>query len=279
MNKKNSSLQKLHIKMLKFCIALDCEIEEVSGKYSDSICLLKGNSVLKPCRMSDISGLVSAGLIVVSKDNPRTTNAGKMHLRRALSTVDEFQQQHQLLGTRDIISDGIVVSHKTNEAESPLTRLRYRKGKNGNAYIDDAEFQAGERLRADFSRGQLTQQLSSNWSVTESEGGSSNGRNGIGDLTDTALGARKRTHQAITSVGPELAGVLVDICCFLKGLELIEKERQWPPRAAKLMLKTGLSILARHYGFSAVPTGNQSSPVSLRHWGASNFKPEMFVDP
>ncbi len=278
MNNKNTSRQKKRIKILKFCMASGCKIEAVSGIYPDSICLLKSQSILKPCRMSDIDDLVSAGLVVVCEDNPRTTSAGKMHVRRALSTVDEFQQQHQLPGKRDIVSEGMVVSHKTNEGESPLTRLRYRKGKNGDTYIDDAEFQAGERLRADFSRGQLTQQLTSNWSVTESEGGSSNGRNGMGDLTDTALGARKRTHHAIASVGPELAGILIDICCFLKGLELVEKERQWPPRAAKLMLKTGLSILARHYGFSALPTGNQNNPVSLRHWGTSNYKPEMFVD-
>jgi len=278
MSKQNISQKNQRIKMLKFCIAAGCKIETIAGKHPDSICLFKSGSVLKPCRMSDIDDLVYEGLIVVSEDIPRTTSAGKMHLRRTLSTVDEFQQQHQLLGTRDILTEGIVVSHNTNEGESPLTRLRYRKGKNGVAYIDDAEFQAGERLRADFSRGQLTQQLTSNWSVTESEGGSSNGRNGVGDLTDTALGARKRTQQAIASVGPELAGILIDICCFLKGLELVEKERQWPPRAAKLMLKTGLSILARHYGFSTMPSGNQNNSTSFRHWGTSNYKPEMFVD-
>ncbi len=278
MSKQNVSQKNERIKMLKFCMASGCKIEAVSGIHPDSICLFKSGSVLKPCRMSDINDLVSAGLIVVSENKPRTTSAGKMHVRRALSTVDEFQQQHQLPGTRDILTEGIVVSHKTNEGESPLTRLRYRKGKNGDTYIDDAEFQAGERLRADFSRGQLAQQLTSNWSVTESEDGSSNGRNGVGDLTDTALGARKRTQQAIASVGPELAGVLIDICCFLKGLELVEKERQWPPRAAKLMLKTGLSILARHYGFSTMASENQNSSAAFRHWGASNYKPEMFVD-
>lgn len=278
MSSRNTSSQKLRIKLLKFCVSVGCKIEAVSGKFSDSICLYKSSEVLKSCRMSDIDSLVSEGLIIISKNSPLTTNSGKMHLRRALSTVDEFQQQHQLPGTRDIVADGIRVSHKTNEGESPLARLRYRKGKNGATYIDDAEFQAGERLRADFTRGQLTQQLTSNWSVSESEGSSSNGRNGVADLSDTALGARKRTHQAIISIGPELAGVLIDICCFLKGLELIEKERQWPPRAAKLMLKTGLSILARHYGFSTVSSGNKNAPVSLRHWGGSNYKPEMFVD-
>jgi hypothetical protein len=227
--------------------------------------------------MSDIDDLASLGLIAVCGENSRTTSAGKMHLRRALSTVDEFQQQHRLPGMRDIVNEGKAVSHNTNEGESPLARLRFRRGKNGEAYIDDAEFQAGERLRTDYSRGLLTRQLTSNWSVTESEGGCSNNRNGIADLTDTALGARKRTQDAVEKVGPELAGVLVDICCFLKGLELVEKERQWPPRSAKLMLKTGLSILARHYSFSKenFECNNRSAPI--RHWGASNFKPDMFA--
>ncbi len=270
--------RKLCIKVLKFCIASGCKIEVISGTHSDSIQLLKGKVVLKPCRMSDIADLVSRGLIAVCGDDPRTTSAGKMHLRRALSEVDEFQHQHRLSGKRDIVSEGIVISHTTNEGESPLARLRFRQGKNGETYIDDTEFQAGERLRTDFSRGQLTQKLTSNWSVTESEGGSSNGRNGIADLTDTALGARKRTEEAFASVGPELAGVLIDICCFLKGLELVEKERQWPPRSAKLMLKTGLSILARHYGLLTGTSDNGSSSALLRHWGSSNYIPEMFVD-
>jgi hypothetical protein len=71
-------------------------------------------------------------------------------------------------------------------------------------------------------------------------------------------------------MGPELSGVALDVCCFEKGLETVERERQWPTRSAKLMLKTALLQLHRHYNPPAPPPSRRSHA-----WGADGYRPEF----
>lgn len=156
-----------------------------------------------------------------------------------------------------------------NLAESPLGLLMRRKAKDGSPFLAAAEFQAGERLRADYTRGLLMPRLGANWVATVASG-RRHGGSGIADLTDAALAARLRVEQAIAAVGPELAGVLVDICCFLKGLEQVESERGWPVRSAKIVLKSALSALARHYHPAERPRAARNR---MLHWGAGDFRP------
>ena len=66
-------------------------------------------------------------------------------------------------------------------------------------------------------------------------------------------------RKAIDAMGERLAGPVIDICCFLKGLELVERERGWKKRSAKHVLAEGLAILARHYGLQEEAKGAQSS--------------------
>lgn len=47
-------------------------------------------------------------------------------------------------------------------------------------------------------------------------------------LRDEVLAAKERVMRALMAVGPELAAVLVDICCERKGLEEAEKANGWP---------------------------------------------------
>ncbi len=160
---------------------------------------------------------------------------------------------------------------EVNLSESPLAALYRRKGADGSAFITEDEFHAGERLRADFTRGSLMP------SVTSRRDGVAGGRGhgspgGIAELTDMALASRMRVERALEAVGPELGGVLVDVCCFLKGLETVERERQWPVRSAKMLLRAGLAALHRHYH---PPRGGEARRPAILHWGAEDYRPKM----
>ena len=158
-----------------------------------------------------------------------------------------------------------------NLSESPLGHLARRKAKDGKPFLEARELRAGERLRADYTRGQLLPRLGANWSAAGTSGRPMGTPGASAELTDGAVAARQRVNAALTGVGPELAGLLVDVCCFLKGLETVEIERAWPARSAKVVLKTALAALARHYE----PERKKVSGGSILHWGAEDYRPEM----
>ncbi|ABQ60350.1 hypothetical protein P053_02270 [Brucella abortus 01-4165] len=158
-----------------------------------------------------------------------------------------------------------------NPAESPLAMLYRRRNADGRAFISEDEFRAGERLRADFTRGSLMPSVTSRWDVQAGSGGHY-GAGGMAELTDIALASRIRVERALEAVGPELSGILIDVCCFLKGLETVERERQWPVRSAKVLLKAGLAMLHRHYN---PPREGERRRGAVLHWGAEDYRPEI----
>ncbi|QFR31688.1 DUF6456 domain-containing protein [Ancylobacter sp. TS-1] len=147
--------------------------------------------------------------------------------------------------------------------ESPLGWLARRRDREGRALVTATQFVAGERLRADFTRAGLTPRLTSDWS-----GVARSGRRGPAGLSlpEAALAARQRLSRALDAAGPEFAGLLLDVCCFLKGLEQLERERGWPARAAKVVLSLALDRLARHYGLAEAARGPARG--RLRAWKA-----------
>ncbi len=178
-------------------------------------------------------------------------------------------ENHRDIGTMTVDTEAgrdIVV---VNWSESPLGQLMRRKGRGGEMFLTSAEFRAGERLRADYTRGQIMPRLGANWVASVSSGRRDGG---IADLTDAALGARIRVENAIRAVGPELSGILIDVCCFLKGMETVEMERGWPVRSAKIVLKTALGVLSRHYN---PDSGRGRRPRQTLHWGATDYRPSI----
>ncbi|MEW5963392.1 MAG: DUF6456 domain-containing protein [Pseudomonadota bacterium] len=157
-------------------------------------------------------------------------------------------------------------------AESPLAWLRQRRGKNGEAMISDSQFDAGERLRIDYTLAQLMPRVTTRWSHTA--GAVRAGPSGAGvELGDRAIAARERVQRALKAVGPELSGVLIDICCHLKGLEHAERSAGWPQRSGKVVLQMALTALARHYGLDKKNGGTGAGRI--RHWGGEGFRPTL----
>lgn len=207
-----------------------------------------------------------AGLIERAEgDRLAITDLGRASLARLQNTtadVGAFRAQHLQLAEREVmLADGLACV-TVNENESPLAWLARRKGRDGRAMIDNVQFAAGERLRADFTRGQLTPRVTSNWSAPTSRGDKAGG--GAGEMTDVIVASRQRVRLAMEGVGPEFSGVLLDVCCFLHGLEDVERERGWPARSAKVVLQLALDRLARHYGFARELRGASSARV--RTW-------------
>ena len=158
-----------------------------------------------------------------------------------------------------------------DERESPLLWLHRRPGKDGTPQISDAEFAAGERFRADITLAQMLPRTTMNWdaALTPEERGA--GPRDRAGASDAALAARQRVRLACERLGPELSGLAIDVCGFLKKLDLVEKERRWPARSAKVVLRVALATLATHYGLD-----RRARPGGIRAWQGEGARPALF---
>jgi hypothetical protein len=158
--------------------------------------------------------------------------------------------------------------------ERPLAWLRRRKDKDGRPLVTEPQFDAGERLAADFWHAQLMPRVTANWSAVATSRRTRRAAPGAGvEIGDNVAAARQRVHRALDAVGPELAGILVDVCCHEIGLEAAERALGWPQRSAKLGLQLALTSLARHYGL--LPPPPSWSAHRMRHWGSEDYRPDL----
>jgi hypothetical protein len=181
--------------------------------------------------------------------------------------IHPLRAQHLALAQRVTEAPGGSARVLVDDAESPLMWLARRKGKNGQALITPHHLLAGERLRADFTCAQLMPRTTSNWDMSLSRERRSGGAGAI--ATETATAARQRVRHALDAVGPEFSGLLMDVCCFLKGLEDVERERLWPRSSARVVLQLGLERLARHYGYGEQARGKAGTKI--RTWSAQEI--------
>lgn len=210
------------------------------------------------------------------RDSLVLSHAGLLWLRRYRSGADPFREQHQLRKSTHREVNGVRRPVMINDAESPLGWLRNRKDRNGRPLLTLEQFEAGERLRSDFERGQLASRITSNW-----EGAAPSRRmrraapQGPAALNDDALAARQRLQRALDKVGPELAAILLDTCCYMTGLTEVENARGWPQRSGKVVLQVALTELARHYGLLSEGGQDRDARHVMRHWGDEGYRPSL----
>ncbi|MNH88569.1 hypothetical protein D3C73_410790 [compost metagenome] len=216
---------------------------------------------------------VSLGLVTRAAGLVQASAEARNFLRRALAAAGMegeggFAGQHGEIVRTAVEIDGARQNVSRNLDDTPLSSLARLKDKAGTPFFPSEALGAGEKLLDDFTRGQLQPRITSSWEPRLSSRGKGEA-GGLADIAASALEARRRFGRAMEAMGPELSGVAADVCCFGKGLELVERERQWPVRSAKLMLRTALLVLARHYA----PPPRHAQRRHRHHWGTEDFRP------
>lgn len=221
---------------------------------------------------ADAEVLVAADLARRQRGGLVITAAGRARLLRHAATgdIDPFRAQHMSIARRIVATPDGCAELAIDDGESPLAWLARRKGRDGRPLIETVQLQAGERLRGDFTHAQMTPRVTANWDASAARP-RRGGNGGPFGFAESVVAARERVRDALDAVGPEFAGLLLDVCCFLKGLEDVERERRWPARSAKVVMQLGLDRLARHYGLASEARGRNRVPV--RTW----FDPDRFA--
>lgn len=258
--------ERTKVRLIRFLAAGEAEIRPAAR--AGSFLIEAGSRGAIAVGREPLASMLQDGTVELAGTTLCLSAAGRAKLKRVDAPLDPFIAQQAELAETVIEMDGVLASALVNLAESPLAQLARLKAKDGGPFLGEAECRAGERLRADYTRGQIMPRMSANWQAAVASGRRSGG---VAELTDAALAARQRVDRAIEAVGPELAGVLIDVCCFLKGLETVEREHCWPVRSAKIVLKAALGALARHYDPPAPAPGGKG----ILHWGARDYRPSI----
>jgi hypothetical protein len=178
--------------------------------------------------------------------------------RRAVDP-DAFAAQHRTIVRR---ADGTGI----NLDESPLARLA------SDRFLEAHQVEAGERVRRLCERARLQPRVTMSYSAAHTAGGKGMGT--AAEISDLAADARKAVAEVMQVLPADCANVVLDVCGLLKGLQVVEVERGWPRRSAKLVLRIGLDQLARHYGLSPAAVGPESRRT--RGWLGDGARPDRF---
>ncbi|MFM9938041.1 MAG: DUF6456 domain-containing protein [Hyphomicrobiaceae bacterium] len=222
-----------------------------------------------------LAAALAEGFLTPAKaaDCYRLSAKGRSHLRRARALASAAAV---VAASAQRTTPSEPREPELNPAESPIAWLRRRLDRDGQPMLSDAQFEAGERLRADLWYGGLTPRVTQSWSgMPQSRRSPRTAPGGSATMTDTLVAARRRINRALEAIGPEHGNLLIDVCGHLRGLEELETANRWPQRSAKLMLQLALTALARHYGLLPAANADAILRQRMRHWGTDDYRPKL----
>jgi hypothetical protein len=156
--------------------------------------------------------------------------------------------KNRLLAERPSPRDGTDRRHRkkavrtvtVNLAEAPLGWLRAR------GLVSARQFEAGEKLRADWERAQLAPPVTMRWDAAPAD---KNARGAPEPAPPTLrqVAARRRFDAAVKAVGTGLTDLLWRVVCAGEGMRDAEAALGWPARTGRVVLGIALDRLADHY--------------------------------
>lgn len=211
-----------------------------------------------------ILALLDSGVLDGDETSCRGNRQTRGWLRRAhLDGSDAFGAQHRVIVRA---ANGTQI----NRAESPLGRLAISSA--GQPFLESHHIEAGERVRRLVERAQLQPRMTMGYSAAR---GVRKTTFSTVEISDLAADARRQVASIYRLLPSDCAGVVIDVCGLLKGLQEVERERGWPRRSAKLVLRIGLEQLAHHYGLAPLARGR--SRAETRSWMEDDARPSTFA--
>lgn len=146
--------------------------------------------------------------------------------------------------------------------EDGLLRLGSARG-GEPAFLLPHHLASAARLERLIGRALLTPRLTMSYDGARS-GERKGGGNHVAEMSDTAAKARNKLNMLATKLPADCWNVAFDVCGMGKGLQVIETERNWPRRGAKLVLRVALELLALEFGLAPHMAG--SGGGKTRNW-------------
>lgn len=204
--------------------------------FSDLVRLLQDIERGKPLQVPIFTLMQQNGLIAGSAGAPVLTGKGRSLLSAQVAREN---------GTR---ASSVRIPDVLERLANP------RKGE--AALLAGQDCAAAQRFQSDLELSGLRQRTTQSWSYASLVlKGGKHSSSAQRSEPIAMLDARGRVQKACVAMGPELSGLLIDICLYDKSLAIIEKERGWPARSGKLAVALGLKALTRHYGLDQIARG------------------------